>query len=405
MITPVAQTTKAIRAELKAAFPGHKFSVTCKNFSMGSSFRVTWLDGVTKEQVEEITGKYKDVSRCELSGEILGGGNTYASIDRSYSPAVMQPELDRIVQKYVVRNGSGEEVSEMATSITRDGSMDLAGFYSLGDNRCNTVRSLLAETLGKISYYQAPEGKKAVTKSNPVSRSIEDNETILEYLFPEDATATDCGATVTENLEKDGVEVKFDRKPDSATLDALKGNGFRYSRNLNIWYAKRTAKTLRVAHSLSSISVDSTPVTESTPTDFSYLLGAESEQPAQDVAAIEAEEIEPKISAPRRTVLALMPAVEIEEDKTISPVLAAIEPEVIEDPDLSVSEFEQAANSGKVISLLAFATAIRREQTPVPVKPSYQVIDTFSIEPVAIEQSKPTFEVIRTLTASGLTAW
>lgn len=54
-----AQAAKLIRKELKAAFPGIKFSVTSKGFSMGDSVDIDWTDGPTSKQVKEITDKYQ----------------------------------------------------------------------------------------------------------------------------------------------------------------------------------------------------------------------------------------------------------------------------------------------------------------------------------------------------------
>ena len=44
-----AETAKLVRAALKKAFPGVKFSVKSSVYSMGASIRVGWTDGpVTK---------------------------------------------------------------------------------------------------------------------------------------------------------------------------------------------------------------------------------------------------------------------------------------------------------------------------------------------------------------------
>lgn len=47
-----------IRAELKKAFPGVKFSVRSKTFSGGDSVDVSWTDGPTIAQVDKIADKY-----------------------------------------------------------------------------------------------------------------------------------------------------------------------------------------------------------------------------------------------------------------------------------------------------------------------------------------------------------
>ena len=58
------------------------------------------------------------------------------------------------------------------------------------------------------------------------------------------------GVTVTENEEKDGVEIRFPAKPDRATLDALKARGWRWSRFSSCWYHRRDADSLAFAYGL-----------------------------------------------------------------------------------------------------------------------------------------------------------
>lgn len=58
---------------------------------------------------------------------------------------------------------------------------------------------------------------------------------------------------VNLNNEKNGVEVIFDAKPDKATLEALKLNGFKWSPKLKLWYAKHTPERLKFAESLGTV--------------------------------------------------------------------------------------------------------------------------------------------------------
>ena len=58
---------------------------------------------------------------------------------------------------------------------------------------------------------------------------------------PAPGTGTDPGGvTVTENEEKNGVEIRFPSKPSVAVLDSLKAHGWRWSRHGGCWYHKRT---------------------------------------------------------------------------------------------------------------------------------------------------------------------
>jgi len=58
-LTQAGLTAKAIRAELKKAFPSIKFSVTSENYSMGDAVRISYTNGVPTKDVEAITNKYQ----------------------------------------------------------------------------------------------------------------------------------------------------------------------------------------------------------------------------------------------------------------------------------------------------------------------------------------------------------
>ena len=55
---------------------------------------------------------------------------------------------------------------------------------------------------------------------------------------------------VTENEEKNGVEIRFPSKPAEETLTALKANGWRWSRFSGCWYKTRTAESKAFAAEL-----------------------------------------------------------------------------------------------------------------------------------------------------------
>ncbi|ORM71089.1 LPD29 domain-containing protein [Pantoea rwandensis] len=100
------QVTGNIRKELKAKFPGVKFSVRKRSYD---SISVNWTDGPTEEQVREITVKYRDsyfdgmqdmsVSCSSPFNEIYGGVG-YVFIDRDYSDAMKQQAIGILMIKY-----------------------------------------------------------------------------------------------------------------------------------------------------------------------------------------------------------------------------------------------------------------------------------------------------------------
>lgn len=71
-----------IRGELKAA--GHnsrKVSVRSEHFGISDGVNIQIKDpSVSLELVKSIAEPFESVRRCEITGDILGGGNTYISI-------------------------------------------------------------------------------------------------------------------------------------------------------------------------------------------------------------------------------------------------------------------------------------------------------------------------------------
>lgn len=66
---------------------------------------------------------------------------------------------------------------------------------------------------------------------------------------------------VTYNEEKNGIEIKFNEKPEQKIIDKLKANGFRWHRAKKVWYAKDTEERRNFINSLienkeESINID-----------------------------------------------------------------------------------------------------------------------------------------------------
>jgi len=58
------------------------------------------------------------------------------------------------------------------------------------------------------------------------------------------------GISITENDEKDGIEIRFPAKPDQTILAKLKEKGFRWSNFNKCWYIKRTEDNKQFAQGL-----------------------------------------------------------------------------------------------------------------------------------------------------------
>ncbi len=71
-------------------------------------------------------------------------------------------------------------------------------------------------------------------------------ETAAEEQPAPEALVESC-TTVTENEEKNGVEIRFNSKPAAEVRANLKAHGFRWSRFSSCWYKKRSADSLAFA--------------------------------------------------------------------------------------------------------------------------------------------------------------
>ena len=83
----VKEKAANIRKELKKQLgvTSRQVSVRSRNAGYDEAIDVTIKDlKVNKAKVEAIANKYKYISRCEYSGEILAGGNTYVFVTLDY---------------------------------------------------------------------------------------------------------------------------------------------------------------------------------------------------------------------------------------------------------------------------------------------------------------------------------
>lgn len=258
-LTPVAERAKQLRKELKAQFPTVKFSVKTHNYSMGSSINVKWVDGATTAQVQEVTSKFERISR-DTNGEILSGGNSFVMLNRDYSPEA----VEQAAQKYAHWTNY--------------------------------------QHLYPFSFNASPAGNDWEAHhelSVKIRRDLNEmNFTAVEAVEVEAVEEI----TVTENEEKDGVEIRFASKPSEEVRDRLKAKGFRWSRHSGCWYAKRTDDALIFAYRLEGGIPQPQEEEQPAPNNFLYLL---------DPLAKEVEVVEEKIEE-QPAPLALPPAPTLE---------------------------------------------------------------------------------------------
>lgn len=184
--TPAAQAAKAIREELKQAFPGIKFSVTSENFSMGDAVRVSWTDGPTDNQVTDITCKYRyghfngmeDIYEYSNSRDDIPQ-TKYITTRREMSEAVK-----KVRDQYVNDNGRAstssytaeQEFYQIYSKCPLPAQAEVTGYESTGKNG-------LIEDFYTLTFNAPdPAPVKAVTpkKEYQESPKVEDIQ-IIEY--------------------------------------------------------------------------------------------------------------------------------------------------------------------------------------------------------------------------------
>ena len=92
-----AQGSANLKADLQRNFPGVKFSVKSKSYSMGNSIHVSWTDGPTGKQVDLIAGSYQhghfdgmqDIYEYDHTRSYDRGSAKYVNCSRHESPELI----------------------------------------------------------------------------------------------------------------------------------------------------------------------------------------------------------------------------------------------------------------------------------------------------------------------------
>lgn len=108
-----ADTAKLVRAALKTAFPGVKFSVKSSTYSGGASIDVNWVDGPTAQEVDAIAKRFegatfdgmidlKEYHTSTLDGERVRFGADFVMSQREISYDLMLECAERVADEYGV---------------------------------------------------------------------------------------------------------------------------------------------------------------------------------------------------------------------------------------------------------------------------------------------------------------
>lgn len=118
-----------------------------------------------------------------------------------------------------------------------------AGYYLKASGRYSS-----GWTVGKSNYFGGENGTIEVLVTEKANTS-----TAVPVSEP---ASGPVGVTVTLNVEKNGVEIRFPAKPSDSIRTALKANGWRWSRFSGCWYRKDTPAARTFANGLATETVE-----------------------------------------------------------------------------------------------------------------------------------------------------
>lgn len=154
------EVAKVARRELRKAFAGTKFYVRTSKYAGGSSLRVRWVDGPTKDAVDEIVGwmhggsfdgmtdsmSYHD---SVLFGEKVTFGNSFIFLNREISVDLFKEAVAAVAADW------GPDVDKFTIEVTDwDESTNtafFAGNESHGALDTMTVQRLVGDVLRETS--------------------------------------------------------------------------------------------------------------------------------------------------------------------------------------------------------------------------------------------------------------
>jgi len=223
-------------------------------------------NGRIKDIVEKYPVQIADLLRGDKATESAVDGektSTNAITPTSKeNPATANPEQgdqsnssDLIVQ---ARNVAGTgDYTQAASLATQAGDNVLAEAYLLMAERYNntTGNEATKTQVNPIpSIDNKPIGRPAITGNADVVRS-DDGEEFPTRLEDNQAQVNKSNVQIIDNTEKNGIELKFDGKPNDEIRDKLKANGFRWNRGKKVWYARKSDKAVSVVNEIASLGL------------------------------------------------------------------------------------------------------------------------------------------------------
>jgi hypothetical protein len=162
-----AQTAKLVRAALKEAFPGVKFSVKSSTYAGGASINVSYTDGPSASQVEGIAKAfqgsyfdgmtdYKGSNYNSIDGQQVSFGADFVFVNRKFTAPTLTGIVVDVCNKYgfdneILIDGGGEYFGAYIKAVGPNADSEARGFTTYD------IDLIIREAASKFSMDDAAE--------------------------------------------------------------------------------------------------------------------------------------------------------------------------------------------------------------------------------------------------------
>lgn len=178
-----AAAAKAIRAELKAAFPTVKFSVRSDSFAGGDAVRISWTDGPMTKEVDAIVGKYQ-------YGHFDGMQDLYENSNR-------RNDIPQTKYVQTSRSKSEEVRQQIARELNIEEGADLNSGYC--ENRREYYSTLIHREFSRRSFVEQsghPKSETAEAAAEAPAVQPENESPAVEYTYEHKLTLRKSTAAI-----------------------------------------------------------------------------------------------------------------------------------------------------------------------------------------------------------------
>jgi hypothetical protein len=244
------EAAKFVRIALKKAFPGIKFSVTSRRHTID----IVWTDGPIDPQVKTVTNAFSG-----MGFDTMQDMNTYRKQNFNgeqvqfycYSPSTKR----KFSMDFALKIKASMERQHIPCPSVKWCDYDKSASFQTqeldwGASRqfYDKVQFFTVENVDTLDFWTKDDGSGC--RTHRLDRDLLDE--VLGVTAGENPILSEV--TVTQNNQKNGVEIGFFQKPDREILDELNQSDFKWSRRQNIWYAKRTAENLAFAYEIAGMA-------------------------------------------------------------------------------------------------------------------------------------------------------